>query len=358
MLLDEAASGAAGSERTTLAAAADALRQGGSVEAALDADLAALVQRHAGASGGHAPRAAPRGRRRPRPGPLRRVVRAVPALVRRLRRGAARAAQAGRAGLRRALPAAGPPDRPHEPQGRQQHAGRRRRRPRQPVGDRRRARRPRGDPPRPGHVRRLRRAGRGRPRARHRDRAGLRDPVLGRPPVADRASRVVQPPPGRHAQVRREPAQALPGHLQRQLEQRGLAGAVAGAARRPARLGRPRRDRLPRRQPAHQADRLLALADHRDPPRPPRGDLPRRGVHAPLRHARAGQERLQPVLHVLHLEERALGARRVPRPSWPTPRRRSTSGPTSSSTRRTSSPTTSPRAGRPPSRCGSSSPPR
>ena len=58
-----------------------------------------------------------------------------------------------------------------------------------------------------GHDRGLRRARRGRQRARHRDRAGLRDPVLGRPPVAHRAPRVVQPPPGRHAQVRREPAQ-------------------------------------------------------------------------------------------------------------------------------------------------------
>ena len=52
------------------------------------------------------------------------------------------------------------------------------------------------------------------------------------------------------------------------------------------------------------------VADRRDPPRRPRGDLPRRGLHPPRRHARAGQDRLQPVLHVLHLEERALGARR------------------------------------------------
>ena len=57
-----------------------------------------------------------------------------------------------------------------------------------------------------------------------RDRARLRDPVLARPPVAAGAPRVVPPPPRRDAQVRREPAQALPGHLQRQLRQRGLAG--------------------------------------------------------------------------------------------------------------------------------------
>jgi maltose alpha-D-glucosyltransferase/alpha-amylase len=65
----------------------------------------------------------------------------------------------------------------------------------------------------------------------NRDRARLRDPVLGRPPVAARAPRVVPPPPRRDAQVRREPAQALPGHLQRQLGHAGLARAVGGAAR-------------------------------------------------------------------------------------------------------------------------------
>ena len=40
-------------------------------------------------------------------------------------------------------------------------------------------------------------------------------------------------------------------------------------------------------------------------------DLPGRGVHAPRRDARAGQARLHAVLHVLHLEELALGAHRV-----------------------------------------------
>ena len=63
--------------------------------------------------------------------------------------------------------------------------------------------------------------------ARHRDRARLRDPVLARPPLARRASGVVPPPPGRDAQVRREPAQALPGHLQRQLRVRRLGEPLA-----------------------------------------------------------------------------------------------------------------------------------
>ena len=60
-------------------------------------------------------------------------------------------------------------------------------------------------------------------RARARGRARLRDPVLARPPVADGASRVVPAPARRHDQVRREPAQEVPGHRQRRLGLRGLA---------------------------------------------------------------------------------------------------------------------------------------
>ena len=91
-------------------------------------------------------------------------------------------------------------------------------------------RRPRRDPPRPRDDRRTSSALTARgARARDRHRARLRDPVLGRPPVADRAPRVVSPPARRHAQVRREPAQALPGHLQRQL---GLARTGAGCGTR------------------------------------------------------------------------------------------------------------------------------
>ena len=122
---------------------------------------------------------------------------------------------------------------------------------------------------------------------------------------------MVPPPPRRHAQVRREPAQALPGHLQRELGVGGLARPLAGAARRRAALGRPRREGVPRRQPAHQAVRVLGVADRRGARARSRRGLPRRGVHPPGRDAPAGQARLQPVLHLLHLEELALGADRV-----------------------------------------------
>ena len=60
-------------------------------------------------------------------------------------------------GLRRRLPAAGPPDRYGVPQGSQQHARPRSQRPRGALGDRRPRRGPRRDPSGPRHVRRLRR---------------------------------------------------------------------------------------------------------------------------------------------------------------------------------------------------------
>ena len=74
---------------------------------------------------------------------------------------------------------------------------------------------------------------------------------------------VVQPPTRRDAQVRREPAQALPGHLQRQLRLGGLARALGGAARRRPPLVPARRACLPRRQPAHEVGAVLGVADRR-----------------------------------------------------------------------------------------------
>ena len=154
-----------------------------------------------------------------------------------------------------ALPAADPPHRAHQPQGPEQRARRRPGRPGQPLGDRRRVRRPHRGPRRARHARRPAGSRDRRPRPRPRDRPRLRDPVLGRPPLAHRAPRVVLPAARRHAQVRREPAQEVPGHLQRRLRLRGLAGPVAGAARRRPLLGRGGRAGVQGRQPAHQAHR-------------------------------------------------------------------------------------------------------
>ena len=133
--------------------------------------------------------------------------------------------------------------------------------PGEPVGDRRARRRPRCDPRRAWHAEGLRPARRGGAEARARDRARLRDPVLTRPPVAEGASGVVQPAAGRDAQVRREPAQALPGHLQRQLRLRGLARPLGGAAGRRPPLVPARCAGVSRRQSAHEVGAVLGVAD-------------------------------------------------------------------------------------------------
>ncbi len=72
-----------------------------------------------------------------------------------------------------------------------------------------------------------------------------------------------------------------------------------------------RRPHLPRRQPAHQAVRLLGVADRRDQARPSRRHLPGRGVHPPEADVPAGQARLHPVLQLFPLAHQRLGADRV-----------------------------------------------
>ena len=139
------------------------------------------------------------------------------------------AALCRRDGVRRPLPAADPPDRPELPQRAEQHPDRRPRRPRQPLGHRRGRGRTQVDPPRARHPRRLRPPGRRGAGARHRDRPGHRLPVLARPPLRPRASRVVPPPARRHHQVRREPAQEVPGHLSDRLRVRRLEGPLGRA---------------------------------------------------------------------------------------------------------------------------------
>ena len=190
-------------------------------------------------------------------------------------------------------------------------------------------------------------------RARARDRARLRDPVLPRPPVADGAPGVVQPPARRDAQVRREPAQALPGHLQRQLRLRRLAGALEGAARRRPALV-PSTACGPSASTTRTRSRsVLGVADPRGPRASTRSRLLRRGVHAAGDDEDAGEGRLQPVVHVLHLEEHEDGADRVRRRAARAGR--GTTGRTSSRTRRTSSTSTCRRAAGRRSRRGSCS---
>ena len=93
-----------------------------------------------------------------------------------------------------------------------------------------------------------------------------------------RAPGVVHHPARRHDRLRGEPAEEVPGHLPAQLRQRPQGHLRRGAAGR-APLGGARREDLPRRQPAHQAGELLALADLGGQEGAPRRALPRRGVH-------------------------------------------------------------------------------
>ena len=97
------------------------------------------------------------------------------------------------------------------------------------------------------------------PRHRRGHRPGL--PGLARPPVGQRAPRMVPPPARRHHPLRREPAQALRGHLPARLRDRPTGRRLwQRAARRRPVLDRAGRHGLPGRQPAHQAVRLLGVA--------------------------------------------------------------------------------------------------
>ena len=278
--------------------------------AALDPTLLAAVERHAdrtrrGASTSRSSIDVDRVARA-----LRRLVRAVPALLGRLRRRRGSCPQLAELGFDVLyLP-------PIHPIGRTNRKGRnnaldgRPRRSRQPVGDRRRPRAA-TPPSTPSSARSRTSTASSRPPREHGIEIALDFAVQcsADHPWLREHPEWFQPPPRRHAQVRREPAQALPGHLQRQLRLRGLARAVAGAARRRALLGRATAcgssastTRTPSRSPFWEwlIEQVRAVD--------PRRGLPRRGVHARGDDARAGEGRLQPVLHLLHLEELALGA--------------------------------------------------
>ena len=184
-----------------------------------------------------------------------------------------------RDGLRRDLPAADPPDRRGEPQGRQQHPHPDPRRRRLALGDRQQGRRPRRHPPRPRHPRGLRRL-----RGRGRDGSGLEvalDFALQAAPDhpwatehpewfttrADGTIAYAENPPKKYQDI-------YPINFDNDPE--GIYAESRAAA--PA-LDVPRRADLPRRQPAHQAGRVLGVAARPDPRDRPRRALPLRGVH-------------------------------------------------------------------------------
>ncbi len=67
---------------------------------------------------------------------------------------------------------------------------------------------------------------------------------------------------------------------------------------------------LPRRQPAHEAVRLLGVAARGGQERASRRPVPVGGVHPPARDGAPGQDRLRSVLHVLHVAADQAGADR------------------------------------------------
>ena len=163
--------------------------------------------------------------------------------------------------LRCPLPAAGAPDRHHGAQGQEQRRERAAGRHRQSLGDRLEGGRPQGAASGAGDLRRFSRPGRSRRKARHPDRAGHRLPVLARPSLREGAPGVVPRAPRRHHPVRREPAEEVPGHLPVRFRKRELDRALERAEKHLRVLGRPRREDLPRRQPAHQGVRVLGVGD-------------------------------------------------------------------------------------------------
>ena len=131
-------------------------------------------------------------------------------------------------------------------------------------------------------------------------------------PWVKRAPGVVHHAGRRHDRVRGEPAEEVPGHLPAELRQRPR-GHLHRDPAGPAGVDRPRGDAVPRRQPAHQAARLLGADPGVGARRPPRGDLPVGGVHAAGDDGDARQDRLPPVVHVLHVAEHEGRDHRVPR---------------------------------------------
>ena len=189
-----------------------------------------------------------------------------------------------------------PPDRPHRAQGPGQRAGRGPRRPGQPLGHRR--------APRAATPRCIRSSARSTTFARSSTAAAGPRASRSRSTSRSSARRITRgcasipewfyQRPGRHHQVRGEPAQEVPGHLPDQLLVRrpGSRSGTRCWASCCFWIDAGRAD-LPRRQPAHQAARLLGVADPRGAGRAhPDVVFLVRGVHAAQGDAGARQGRL------------------------------------------------------------------
>ena len=263
---------------------------------------------------------------RPRARPVLGVVRAVPPERGRLRRRDEAARRHRRDGLRHRLPAAHPPDRPHQPQGPGQHAHAVAVGPREPVGDRRRPRAA-TTPSRPSSARSTTSSPSARRPRRWAWRSPSTTPSSARPTTpgcATTPSGSSAGPTGRSATPRT-----------RRRSTRTSTRSSSGRRRRPtgSRCGRRARDVLehwighgvkvfrvdnPHTKPF--AFWEWVIADVQEPA--PRGDLPRRGVHPPEGDAHARRPRVHPELHVLHVAHLGVGAARVRQRARPRRRRR------------------------------------
>ena len=84
---------------------------------------------------------------------------------------------------------------------------------------------------------------------------------------------------------------------------RDPAGLYAEVLRMRAPVDEPRGADIPGGQPAHQAAGVLGAPARRGGQHRPRRDLPGRGVHPPAHDAHPRQDRVPPVLYLLHLAQ-------------------------------------------------------
>ena len=182
-----------------------------------------------------------------------------------------------------------------------------------PVGDRLGRRRAHRGRTRARHARRLRRVPRGSRAARPRDRARSRVAVLAGSPLGARAPRVVPPPARRHDQVRREPAEEVPGHLPARLRVRRLARRCGRRCSTSRCSGSSRGVRIFRVDNPHtKTFGVLGVADRRGARARTRDVLfLSEAFTRPSGDALPGQGRVHAVVHLLHLAQHEGGADRL-----------------------------------------------
>ena len=141
---------------------------------------------------------------------------------------------------------------------------------------------------------------------------GHRVPMLARPSLRARASRVVPQAARRHDPVRREPAEEISGHLSVRFRN----------ATRGSRCGRSCKSmflfwidegvRIFRVDNPHTKPfRVLGMGDRRSAPRTSRRDLSRRSIHAAEGDVSAGEGGLLAVVHLLRVARHEVGAHAV-----------------------------------------------